>query len=525
MPRAKVLNHSYHIPQARLRDVRQWELVVALAAAAVIQLSIKHLGDIYLKASTNEALVTLLWTVVFIIIAHELVMSWFERPFRADDPELRRRVEAYKVVVNVPVHNEGEVALDRALYALSTQTRHPDVIHVVDDGSTTSTYDEIRDHWSTAFADLGVDFRWTRTPNQLKRRAQMVTFAQPTDPDDPREEILVTMDSDTALDRNAIAEGLLPFARSDVYSVAGFELTYNMHTGGRNGDGTPDGPWWKRPRGRLFTMVGAMSQNMWQLNTCAAQNITGRVQVNRGTLAFYRAVVFRDHVEDYLNENWFGRRVEFSDDSRATLTAQRYGRTVQQPSCFQFTLTPVTWHHAVKQRLRWMRGSQLRDITRLRELPKLTYAFWMVIIKWVQFFLATATLVFALATVHFTPEKVAYFIVMPLLIAYLCGLRYLSLERSDEGILRQLAAVAIAPLVIMRSATIFKVVRLYAMVTFLKVQTWGTRSRVEVDAVRTATVPGARTPQLGEDAAEVLPDLPTPREPAPREPSTATDED
>ena len=225
-----------------------------------------------------------------------------------------------------------------------------------------------------------------------------------------------------------------------------------------------------------------MAQNIWQLNTCAAQNITGRVQVNRGTLAFYRAVIFHNHVDSYLDERWFGRRVEFSDDSRATLTAQRYGKTIQQPTCFQFTLTPVTWKHSTMQRLRWMRGSQLRDISRLRELPKSTYVFWMVIVKWAQFFLVTATLFLAATTVDFTPQKLLYFLALPLLMAYLCALRYFALQRSDECFLQQCQAVASTPLVMLRSVTIFKIVRLYAIATCLKVQTWGTRQGVEVGA-------------------------------------------
>jgi hyaluronan synthase len=293
----------------------------------------------------------------------------------------------------------------------------------------------------------------------------MTTFAQPTDPDDRREEILVTMDSDTALDRRAVAEGLKPFADPGVASVAGFELAYNQYQGG------------------LFTMVGGLAQTVWQLNTCGAQNVTGRVQVNRGTLAFYRSVVFRAHAEGYLDERWFGRRVEFSDDSRATLTAQRYGRSVQQPTCFQFTLTPLTWGHTLRQRLRWMRGSQVRDVSRLRELPAGTYAFWMVHLKWVLYFLASVALGAALAIIDFTPVKVAYLIGMPLLVAYLCALRYLTLRRSDETLGQQLATFALAPLVVLRSATVFKVLRLYALATCLKVDVWGTRAGVEVEAV------------------------------------------
>jgi len=463
-PRKAPLAHRYEIPRAELRDEGARSVVLGLLAAVAAQLAVKHVADLAMKFGTDEALMTVLWTLLFAIITLEVGLGARERPFVITTADQQQRLDLLKVVVNIPVHNECEIALDRALWSLTRQTRVPDVVHVVDDGSTTSRYEQLSEHWAVEFAALGVDFRWTRTPNQLKRRAQMLTFSQPTDPTDPREEILVTLDSDTALDVAAIEEGLKPFADPGVASVAGFELAYNMYERG------------------LLTMVGAMAQNIWQLGTCAALSTTGRVQVNRGTLAFYRSVVFRDRPQEYLDERWFGRRVEFSDDSRATLTAQRHGRTVQQPSCFQFTLTPVSWQHILRQRVRWMRGSQLRDVSRLRELPWNCYAYWLVYLKWFQFGLASVAVALAAVTVEPTREQLAYVIGMPLLLAYLCALRYLMLRRSDESLGQQLLAVAVAPLVVLRSATVFKLVRLYALITFLKVQTWGTRGGVEVTA-------------------------------------------
>src|SRR5262249_24576043 len=132
-----------------------------------------------------------------------LAVAMFERPFTLT-PVQQARVNRLKVTVNIPVYNEDPLILDRALYALFTQTLLPDRVEVVDDGSTRD-YSEDRAYWQQRHPSA-LESSWVWQPNQGKRRAQARTFTT-ADAD-----IFVTLDSDTALERNALREGLKPFA-------------------------------------------------------------------------------------------------------------------------------------------------------------------------------------------------------------------------------------------------------------------------------------------------------------------------
>ncbi len=172
-----------------------------------------------------------------------------------------------KVTVNVPVYNEEPLVLDRVLYALFSQTRLPDRVDVVDDGSGVD-YGNVRDYWLSRHPP-GVRFSWIRQQNQGKKLAQARTFG--TDDAD----IYITLDSDTTLARNAIEEGLKPFADRRVQSVAGLELAWNYDA-------------------NLLTRIKSVNTVIWQFVTCSAQNVAGGgILVNRGTFALYRGNLIR----------------------------------------------------------------------------------------------------------------------------------------------------------------------------------------------------------------------------------------
>ena len=72
-------------------------------------------------------------------------MSWRDMP-RTVTPEQQNKLDSLEVTVNIPVYNEDALLLDRALYSLFSQTRLPNCVQVVDDGSA-SDYTALRRHW------------------------------------------------------------------------------------------------------------------------------------------------------------------------------------------------------------------------------------------------------------------------------------------------------------------------------------------------------------------------------------------
>ncbi len=78
------------------------------------------------------------------------------------------------------------------------------------------------------------------------------------------------MDSDSALERRAIDEGLKPFADREVVSVAGLEMAYNLTT-------------------NLLTRAMGMRSLAFQLFTMSAQSVAGgNVVINPGAFSLYR---------------------------------------------------------------------------------------------------------------------------------------------------------------------------------------------------------------------------------------------
>ena len=332
-------------------------------------------------------------------------LSWRERPVnvsRRGQAQLNNLV----VAVNVPVFNEDRALLDRCLYGLFSQTRLPNLVQVVDDGSAVD-YSDIRAYW-LRHAPPGSQLSWVRQQNQGKKHAQARTFRS------VRADILVTLDSDTALERRAIEEGLKPFADSRVQSVAGLELAFNH-------------------RRNWLTRLSGTRSLIWQLLSCSSQSVLGDLLVNRGTFALYRAPVIQDNLDAYLYETFFGNPVHLGDDAALTLFARGRGRAVQQPSAFQLAMYPENFSHLFRQWTRWMRGSTVRTFWRLRYLPIMSWSWWFTVISLWAFLASSGAVIAAGADWHSSRSYVVTTLIATAACAYAQAVRIFSVVRSDES--------------------------------------------------------------------------------------------
>jgi len=454
-----MLTHRYDIPVVRLRQSRR--LPVIAATFAVIIGWAFYRGASVDRAIHGHDASALLWTALFLAAGHQIALSWFDRPFTVT-PGQQAKLDRLRVTVNVPLYNEDPAVVDRVIYALLSQTRLPNRVQVVDDGSTDSDYAGLRAYWLRHVPD-GVEFSWIRTPNRGKRHAQAATFRG------DQGDVFATLDSDTALERNAIEEGLKPFANRRVQSVAGVEVAYNAHA-------------------NLLTRMSSIRQIAWQMTQCSVLSMAGNVLVNRGTFALYRAEVVTGNLDAYLAETWFGRPVKFSDDSLLTLYALQRGRAVQQLTAFQLPMYPENAGHALRQWARWMRGSTIRNTWRLRYLPVLSYGWLMSLLSWWQFAVSWAAylMVFAVrpAEGHFSIAPV----LIVLMSSYLVALRNLLICRSDHAPGQQIDTWLLAPLSFLWSLAVLRPARVYAMLTCAR-NGWGTRRQVEVGITETPLTP------------------------------------
>lgn len=404
--------------------------------------------------------------LAFVLLMWQLVLCFFERP-HTTTPEQQAALDSAYVAINVPCYNEDPGALRACLASMFRQTRPLDLIHVVDDGSNVD-YAEVQAWFLAQARTHGVVGRWDRQDNAGKRHAQGVTIAA-----SPEADFFVTVDSDAILDPRAVEEGLKPFADPRVMSVAGVVMLANVRT-------------------NLLTRASELWFVVGQMIDRSAMSAMGGVLVNSGALALYRGDLLRRHLDGYLNETFFGRRVELSDDSMLTIYALTEGRAVQQPTAFAFTLMPERYSHHRRQYIRWMRGAFIRSWWRFKYLPLTGYAYWTHALGWLQMLLSLITfgVFFVYVPIAATPTMVPFFLVVPLLVGFGQGLRYFAIQRDDMTHLDRLGIYLLTPLTSLYSFFVLRFVRYYAMATCLRTG-WGTRQEVELTMPASDKVPAA----------------------------------
>lgn len=445
------MNHEYAIPAVTIRrpPAVLWVGGVALFVAV---LTIRHAW--FIVSWGPLRLLAVLWFAYFALTAFQWTLSWLERPYTVT-PAQQPLLDQLRVTVNIPVYNEDPEVLDRVLFAVFGQTRLPDAVQVVDDGSRVD-YSEVRAYWSDHHP-AQVEFSWVTQANAGKKRAQARTFR--SDPAD----VFVTLDSDTVLEARAIEEGIKPFADQRVHSVAGLELAWNHD--------------WN-----LLTRLNSARQLSWQLVTCSAQNVLrGSVLINRGTFALYRGDLVRDVLPAYVNETFWGRPILLGDDTFLTTMALCRGRAVQQPSAVCLAMYPDNLSHHLRQWLRWMRGTTLRTVWRFRYLKVGTWG-WLYSVVSTWWYVASIAITAVLAARW--PESRSYvttLLAVGTLWAWVMGTRILTVVRSDQDLLGRLGALAITPLATLWVYAVLRLVRIYGTFTFLQ-QGWTTRAAVEVHA-------------------------------------------
>ncbi|MEU1089528.1 glycosyltransferase [Streptomyces sp. NPDC005576] len=424
---------------------------VAHAAAAV-----EELGG---HGSTGALAVP--WLVSFLLLWW-VPVSWLERPRKAA-PAAAADLDRLTVTVQIPVYNEDPPALRACLHSVLVQSRQVTRIRVVDDGSahpdgTPMAYDDIHAELMERAAARGITATWDRTPNRGKRWAQMHVLAH----DDA--DVFVTLDSDSILDVDAVAEGLKPFTDPKVQSVAGQVLVLNHDA---------------NPLTRLICLLYLP----FTRGLRSAQSVLRRVTINSGTLAFYRADVVRAAAGIYEREQFCRRPMQMNDDSMLTFYALLAGDTVHQPSSLVFTLAPERWQHYLNQQMRWMRGTTVRHLWWLRYMPLGGIVFWTTVTEYLHLILAlaitTAVLLHPGLSEHLGTVA-ALGALIGTAMSYLMALRLFTVSRTDMTFRQNLLLYAAAPLAALWRTLVLRPMYLYAMVTCRHVNHWGTRDAVEV---------------------------------------------
>ncbi len=411
-------------------------------------------------SGADATLFTIPYAALFFFLVWQLAFCYIERPAKAR-PRPQRQLDGRIVAAIVPAYNEDPAALRACLASMIDQTRRPDIIVVVDDGSPLADeYPRIREWFLAACAMAGIRGEWVRQANGGKRHAQATGVRMTPDAD-----FYWTVDSDGISDPGALHQLLQPMGDQRVQSVAGIVLAANV-----------------RGRGRFLTRFTDLWFVTGQLTDRSSLSALGSVWVNSGPIALYRAGVLRDNLDTYLEETFFGRRVPFSDDSMLTLFAMLRGRTVQQPTAFCYSLMPEKVSHHLRQFVRWMRGSFIRSWWRMRYLSVRSYAYWAHLLRWVQMVLSSAVMIALIVAGPLGRLNVtgwAMLVAVPLAIGYCQTLRYMCVRRNDQSRLYQWGTWLLTPVALIWAVVVLRAVRWYGVITCWRTG-WGTRKSVEV---------------------------------------------
>ena len=285
-----------------------------------------------LAAATSRSGIELLayigvfWVVLgFVLVVVRTALWMAYRPAPA-----ATRETAPSLTVIIPAYNEGAMVLQSIESAVHADfPRERLEILVIDDGSKDDTWSYIR---QAAERYPGLVTAVRQPNNQGKREALALGFAR------ARGEILVTIDSDSVIERGALLAIAGPFRDARVGAVAGKVLVYN------------------RVHGLIPRMLHVRFIISFDMRR-AAESVYRNVFCCPGALTALRADAVRSVLARWRNQHFLGSRCTFGEDRAMTnyLLDSGYDALYQRTAVVH-TIVPHAFGKLCRMLLRWDRS-------------------------------------------------------------------------------------------------------------------------------------------------------------------------
>jgi hyaluronan synthase len=141
---------------------------------------------------------------------------------------------------------------------------------------------------------------------------------------------------------------------------------------------------------------------------------------------------------------------------------------------------PETFSHTMRQWIRWMRGSSVRNVWRIRYLSLRSWGWWFTVLP-TWWFLAFVAL---LGAIIVDWQHAHGFAISMLYVGaawgWLVSVRMFAIRRSDQRWLDRLEAFFLVPFAMAWMTVVLRPIRLYGIATCLN-QGWQTRSsKIEI---------------------------------------------
>jgi len=246
------------------------------------------------------------------------------------------REGAPSLTVIIPAYNEGAMVLQSIESVAKADYPHDRLeILVVDDGSKDDTWSYISQA-ADRYPGLVSALRQDR--NRGKREALALGFSR------ARGEILVTIDSDSVIERGALLALAGPFRDPKIGAVAGRVEVYN------------------RAHGIIPRMLHVRYMLSFDMLR-AVESVYRNVYCCPGALTGLRAAGVRKVLDRWKNQQFLGSRCTFGEDRAMTNYLLDSGfDTVYQRTAVVRTLVPISYSKLCKMLLRWDRSYVREEI-------------------------------------------------------------------------------------------------------------------------------------------------------------------
>ena len=334
------------LPQPELRWQRSdWIFCIALVAGLGLLAYANIYGALFqplwmaAEAHSWERLIVRPSVMVLVLGGALLVFRtifWLlYRPF----PSASLAAAPYLTVV-IPAYNEGAMvqhSIESVIRAFYPKERLE--IFVVDDGSTDNTWSHIR---KAAARYPGRISTVRLAKNQGKRAALEVGFRR------ARGEIIVTIDSDSVIDPDALLAISGPFRDPRIGAVSGNVKVHN------------------RDQGLIPRMLHVQFVLSFDLMR-AVESSYGTVYCCPGALTAYRTTVLHQVLDDWVNQTFLGLPCTYGEDRAITNLVLAAGyNTVYQRSARVHTVVPESYGRLCRMFLRWDRSYIREELHFLR---------------------------------------------------------------------------------------------------------------------------------------------------------------
>jgi hyaluronan synthase len=275
---------------------------------------------------------TVLWILMGTSLLAFRTWLWLRyRPFPS-----ATGLDAPSLTVVIPAYNEGPM-VERSIESVARAEYPHDRLQilVIDDGSKDDTWSYIE---RAAQRHPGVVTAVRFAENQGKRAALAEGFRR------ARGEVLITVDSDSVIERQALLAMAGPFRNPTVGAVAGKVAVYNRYKG-----------LLPRMLHVRFTLAFDFLRS--------AQSTYGTVYCCPGALAAYRASVVHKVLAQWEHQRFLGAPCTFGEDRALTNFILGCGfDTVYQKTAVVHTIVPENYGKLCKMFLRWDRSYVREEI-------------------------------------------------------------------------------------------------------------------------------------------------------------------